>query len=64
MNNLGRVVREAHRTMIKLHNIVVLTIFTPDMFQAYRMLFINGRGDDIFNIYTYKIYNYIYHLNK
>ena len=39
INNLGRVVdfryHEAHRTMMKLHNIVVLTTFTADMFQGY-----------------------------
>ena len=35
-NNLGRVVdlryHEAHRTMMKLHNIVILTTFKADMF--------------------------------
>ena len=36
--NLGRVVdlryHEAHRTMMKLHNIVILTTFNADMFQG------------------------------
>ena len=38
---------EAHRTMMKLHNIVILTTFTADMFQGYQILFIKARGDDI-----------------
>ena len=38
---------EAHRTMMKLHNIVILTTFNADMFQGYQILFIKARGDDI-----------------
>ena len=49
--NLGRVVdlryHEAHRTMMKLHNIVILTTFNADMFQGYQILFIKAWGDDI-----------------
>ena len=38
---------EAHRTMMKLHNNVILTSFNADMFQGYQILFIKARGDDI-----------------
>ena len=47
----GRVVdlryHEAHRTMMKLLNIVILTTFIADMFQGYQNLFFKARGDDI-----------------
>ena len=35
---------------MKLHNIVILTTYTADMFQGYRILFIKARGDDIIYI--------------
>ena len=38
---------EAHRTMMKLDNIVILTTFTADMFQGYQILFFKALGDDI-----------------
>ena len=50
---------EAHRTMMKLHNIGLLITFNADMFQGYQILFIKARGDDII-IYKptkYKIIN-------
>ena len=38
---------EAHRTKMKLPNIVILTTFNADMFQGYQILLIKARGDDI-----------------
>ena len=33
--------------LMKLHNIVILTTFTANMFQGYQILFFKALGDDI-----------------